>query len=92
MSDENTEEQFEMFDIPPDEQEWEKEWNGMPEYYNKRIQPFKTIFVHFRTEEDYREFTEIIDQKMTLQTKSIWHPELMRGVNGKYRWVNEDES
>ena len=50
------------------------EWVGMPEFAQQKKEPFKEVIVRFETEDDYNEFQQLIGQKMTLKTKSIWHP------------------
>jgi hypothetical protein len=50
------------------------EWDGMPEFVQEKKEPFKTLIVRFETESDYKEFSDLIAQKMTNKTKSIWHP------------------
>lgn len=50
------------------------EWTGMPEFVQEKKEPFKELIVRFETEEDYKDFAEIINQKLTVKTKSIWHP------------------
>jgi hypothetical protein len=56
-----------LFDIYP-------EWVGMPEFVQEKKQVFKEVVVRFETEEDFIDFQKLINQKMTLKTKSIWHP------------------
>jgi hypothetical protein len=51
-------------------------WEGMPEYENENITPFRSINVRFRNEKDIKEFCDLIGQKITNETKSIWHPKL----------------
>ena len=50
------------------------EWVGMPEFVQEKKAPFKEVIVRFETESDFVEFQRLISQKMTLKTKSIWHP------------------
>ena len=50
------------------------EWVGMPEFVQEKKEPFKTIIVRFENEQDYIEFQQLIRQKLTNKTKSIWHP------------------
>jgi len=52
----------------------EKEWVGMPEFVQDKKEPFAKIIVRFETEEDLKKFAELIDQKLTNKTKSIWFP------------------
>jgi hypothetical protein len=51
------------------------EWVGMPEFVQEKKEPFKELIVRFDTEEDYKEFQNLISQKLTNKTKSIWHPQ-----------------
>lgn len=65
-------------------------WVGMPEYEHKKDSgPHKTIYVHFRTEEDYQEFAKLIEQGLTKKTKSIWYPKLHKTPNSLLRWMEE---
>lgn len=50
------------------------EWEGMPEFVQEKKAPFSQIIIRFETEEALNEFAEIIGQKLTAKTKSIWHP------------------
>ena len=50
------------------------EWNGMPEFDQQDNGSFKSINVHFLTNDDYLEFSKAINQKLTDKTKSIWFP------------------
>ena len=50
------------------------EWVGMPEFVQEKKEPFKTLIVRFETESDYKNFENLIGQKLTIKTKSIWHP------------------
>jgi hypothetical protein len=65
-------------------------WDGMPEFVQEKKEPFAKIIVRFRTEEDMQEFSRIIGQPLTPNTKSIWHPQRI------HRWsvdrVYADES
>lgn len=55
-------------------EEIEQHWVGMPEFYQPKKAPFKTLTVRFETQEDYEDFCGKIGQPMTHKTKSIWHP------------------
>lgn len=50
------------------------EWVGMPEFMQQKKTPFKELIVRFETEADYLDFQQLLNQKMTNKTKSIWHP------------------
>ena len=69
-------EQLNLFEQEPD---WAQEWQGMPEFVQEKQKPFKEIIMRFDNEEDYQEFAVLINQKLTMKTKSAWHPALQRG-------------
>ena len=50
------------------------EWEDMPEYNQEDLLAYKTVYVHFRNEEDFKNFQQFIGQPMTDKTKSIWYP------------------
>jgi hypothetical protein len=54
--------------------DYEKEWEGMPEFENKDLSAYKSIHVNFACQADYDAFSELIGQKLTEKTRSIWYP------------------
>ena len=68
---------------------WEAEWKDMPEFELEKQKPFQQLIVRFDSKEDVMAFAELIGQKLTLKTKSIWHPKLERGKHGGKRWIDE---
>ena len=67
----------------------EKEWVNMPEFVQEKQEPFSKIVIRFETEEDLKEFAELIGQKLTSKTKSIWHPHKPHRSDKVRRWVDE---
>lgn len=65
------------------------EWVGMPEFVQPKVEAFKTLIVRFDNREDYDAFARLIGQRLTMKTKSIWHPKLVRGKDAKKRYVSE---
>lgn len=59
-------------DITPDVPEDER--TGMPEFQQEDQAAHRTIYIHFRNDEDIRDFAKIIKQKITDKTKYLWHP------------------
>jgi len=49
-------------------------WKGMPEFEQEDAQGFKSITVHFETEDDYHAFARLVEQTLTPQTKYMWYP------------------
>jgi hypothetical protein len=72
-------------------EEWKKHWIGMPSFIQEDNPPFKKLIISFRSEKDYEEFAILVDQKLTMKTKSVWYPKLDREENALLRWM-EDES
>lgn len=64
-------------------------WIGMPEFVQEKQEPYAKIIIRFATEADLSDFANIIGQKLTSKTKSIWHPELVRGKDATKRYVDE---
>lgn len=85
-----------MLDTDLEDKEWEKHWVDMPEFEQEHNKAFKTVYVHFRTKEDYEEFSKLItkhidkDTKLSTKTKSFWYPKLDRTKNSLLRWIEEE--
>lgn len=69
---------------------WEKHWVDMPEFEQENNEAFRKVVVRFRNEKDYQEFAKLVDQKLTVKTKSIWYPKLEKDVKSLRRWVEEE--
>ena len=63
------------------EPEWKAHWVGMPAFDQRKVAPYKALTVRFSSEEDYAAFADLIGQKLTPKTKSIWVPAMVRGIN-----------
>lgn len=83
-------EQVKLFESK--EPEWIKEWQDMPEFHqSKSSKPYAQITFRFANEEDLKEFSKLINQKLTSKTKSAWYPELERGINSNKIYVHESQ-
>jgi hypothetical protein len=81
-----------LFEVAPTNEPrevWQDEWKDMPEFVQPKQEPYATLNVRFRCQEDLEEFARMIGQKLTRKTKSIWHPPLPRGIETHKRWVDE---
>ena len=65
------------------------EWKNMPEFVQEKQEPYAKLIVRFATQEYLEEFAKLIRQKLTQKTKSIWHPELEKGINSARRYIDE---
>lgn len=65
---------------------WGQEWQGMPEFHQEELRPWKSVIVHFAGPGDMEEFAKLIEQKLTAKTRSLWFPkaEIERYVNKRY--------
>jgi len=64
-------------------------WVDMPEFVQEKKTPFSQIIVRFESENDLNEFAEMIGQKLTPKTKSIWHPYKSHFRAEQKEWQNE---
>lgn len=60
-----------FFDMPTD---WQAHWREMPSFNQRDLTPFQTVHVHFRSPEDRQAFSEMLGQRLTPTTRSIWWP------------------
>lgn len=72
-----------------DVKNWEDEWVDMPEFIQEKQEPYKKITIRFETEEDYKNFANLIKQNLTLKTKSIWFPYKPHVNEYESRWRDE---
>jgi hypothetical protein len=70
-----------------------EEWKGMPEYVQEKQQPFRTMKINFRNEEDFKAFCKLVglDTDLKESVKSAWFPKLERGEHSNLRWVDANE-
>ena len=65
---------------------WKENWEGMPEFQMEDQTSWNSVIVHFENREDMDKFSEIVGQKLTQKTQSIWFPEaeITRYANKRY--------
>tara|TARA_R100000697_G_scaffold70251_1_gene82681 strand:- start:6257 stop:6901 length:645 start_codon:yes stop_codon:yes gene_type:complete len=57
-----------------------EEWNEMPTFEHDNNKPYRTLYVHFYTEEQVQKFSKLIDQPITEKTKYLYIPPLEKKV------------
>lgn len=68
----------------------DEEWKDMPEFVSENTEEcFTKIVVRFRSEEDLQKFADLIKQRLTSKTKSIWFPFKSHWNQSIMRWVDE---
>ena len=64
-----------MADLLGDEAfDWQKEWQGMPEFVQDDMKAISSVVVNFLTVEDMNAFSELIGKRITFTTKSVLFP------------------
>jgi hypothetical protein len=71
------------------EEPWKAEWVGMPEFVQYDLTPWKTLPIHFATPGDMAAFAELIGQKLSENTRSVWFPEAEIGRYSNKRYGDE---
>jgi hypothetical protein len=84
-------------DLPEIQKESERLWVDMPEFIQEEKKTYKTIYLHFRNEKDFKEFVAKYksvdtDQTISSKTKSMWYPHLSKDENSLKRWFVDDKS
>jgi hypothetical protein len=83
----NKNNEIEQNDLFGDENyDWQKEWQGMPEFVQENLQEIHSITVHFVTIEDMNKFSELVGKNITFTTKSMLYPVTK---TEKKVWVDE---
>lgn len=79
-----------LFNFENKDNDWEKEWQDMPEFIQSETdKPYAQIIFRFANEKDLQDFAKLIGQKLTKKTKSAWHPQIERGLNANKIYVYE---
>lgn len=69
--------------------EWKQEWIDMPEFEQENLAPYRTIYIHFRNDEDVEAFAKLIGQKITPKNKAYWFPKQKAKYSASKRYVDE---
>ena len=81
--------QIPLFEI---DERCKEEWQGMPEYIQKRIEPVRIIKIHFQNQEDIDAFGKLIGQKIHPGYNTYWYPKLDIKTNSNQVYVDDNES
>jgi len=64
-------------------------WTGMPEFEQPDARAFRSLPVHFNSQEDLDRFCEVTGLKVTPQTRYLWYPEVPVERYADKRYVTE---
>jgi len=72
--------------------DWVEEWKDMPEFVQEDLTSKIKVIVHFRNEYDFKEFEQLIEQRLNKNGMSIscWYPKAEKRRYAHLRY--EDES
>lgn len=70
----------------------EEEWVGMPDFENQDLTPIRQIIVSFKSLEDIKEFSKLVNQNITDKTKSIWYPKAEIESEVDKAYIDEPQS
>ena len=57
-----------------EDESWKEHWEGMPQYEQEDLEPYRTLNIHFENEDDLNDFLKLINQRITPDTIGIWFP------------------
>lgn len=66
---------------------WDEEWQGMPEFKQEDLTSYRKIIVHFRNEDDFNSFSELMEQKIGPKQPSIWYPKMQNRIASNMHYV-----
>jgi hypothetical protein len=69
---------------------WKEHWKDMPEFKQEDNMPYQKITMNFTKEEDVKAFAELIGQKITYKTDTLWFPKL--NLEKPSNFIYTDES
>jgi hypothetical protein len=72
-----------------EEFDWRKEWQGMPEFFQEDLTPYRVLNLRFRNEEDVQEFAKLVEQVITPKQKALWFPYAEFRRASHLRYVDE---
>jgi len=72
-----------------EEFDWRKEWQGMPEFFQEDLTPYRVLNLRFRNEEDVQEFANLVEQVITPKQKALWFPYAEFRRASHLRYVDE---
>lgn len=81
--------QMTLIETKPD---WSKVWKGMPDFRQENLEPWQSIKVHFRNAADRRAFGELVGQRISDVTPSIWWPKPDLAKITQKRYVSAEKS
>jgi hypothetical protein len=69
---------------------WHEHWQGMPEFDQRKLTSEKQLIVHFADLDALKAFAELVGQRITPLTQSIWFPEAEIGRFADKRYADAE--
>jgi len=83
--------QSSLFDNDDELLAWKEHWKGMPEFKQQDTMPYQKITMNFTREEDVKAFAELIGQKITYKTDTLWFPKLNLEKPSNFIYTDESD-
>ena len=72
------------------EEDWQREWQQMPEFVQEDREVYQTIIVRFANKKDVKKFAKQIKRNITPKTTSIFYSKVkFKGQDIKRKYVDE---
>ena len=66
--------------------DYDEHWKEMPEFEQESKEAFRSLVIHFATQDHINDFAELLKQQITEKTKYLWHPEQKRNETEQKRY------
>lgn len=66
------------------------EWVGMPEFEQDGIKPFHSLILHFKTEQNMKDFSSLVQQVINPTTKYLYYPKLQHDHEKDFLVINNE--
>lgn len=66
----------------------DEEWAGMPEFVQEDLAPYRTLYVHFESQDAVLAFAALIGQRIGPRIRFIWYPKAEIGHFADKRYVD----
>lgn len=78
--------------VPPEFDDPAEHWVGMPEFGQDDLMPAKQVIVNFASEADVLAFGRLVEQNVTMTTKSVWWPAVEKRRLRDFAYVGSDDA
>ena len=77
-------------DLANEREPWWELWQGMPEFVQRDLEPWRSVTVHFENRAALDDFARLIGQKVPMgdrRASTLWHPQADKGKYANKRYA-----